>query len=106
MLASAIVIHERLAAGDWADPIELPSIDFQFTSADENAGTITVDGQSHEWTGACKASVNGFRALDPISEWADTRPEAFGDMDLRKDHQRYLRAISDYLKTSRRVYSR
>lgn len=97
---------DRLARGDWAEPIELPAIDFTFTDATEDNATITVDGESHEWTGACKAEVSGFRALDPISKWADTHPEAFGALDMRRDHRRYLRSISDYLQTSRAAKAR
>jgi hypothetical protein len=94
---------DRMARGDWAEPIELPAIDFEFTSADEKAGTITVDGNSYEWTNACANDAGAFRAVDPVSVWADSRPEAFASMDLRADHKRYLASISDYLRTSRRA---
>jgi phospholipase C len=97
---------ERLARGDAADPITLPSIDFQFTSTDETTGEIIVDGVSHEWTRACVSEIGSFRALDPISTWADEHPEAFGALDLRRDHKRYLRSISDYLRANRTVNSR
>ena len=93
---------DRMARGEPSDPITLPSIDFQFTSTDEKTGEIIVDGQSAPWTNACAASVGGgFSAKDPISTWADDHPDAFGATDLRRDHQRYLHAISDYLKRSR-----
>jgi hypothetical protein len=92
---------ERLAAGDWADPIELASIDFNYTSSDETTGELIVDGTSYEWNRQCVTEVGSFRARDPISEWADAHPEAFGALDLRKEHQRYLRSISDYLRSQR-----
>ncbi len=93
---------DRLARGDAADPITLPSIDFQFTSADEKMGEVIVDGQSSPWTNACAADFSAFKAEDPISVWADANPEAFGGADLRASHERYLRSISDYLRKSRR----
>jgi len=99
---------DRMAAGRPNDPITLPSIDFSFTSADEKTGQIVVDGQTYPWTNACAADVQGFKGMfkDPISEWADTRPEAFDGLDLRRDHRRYLQAIGDYLRNSRNRYSR
>jgi phospholipase C len=93
---------DRLARGEWAKPIELPAIDFAFTTTDESMGEVTVDGGAPiPWSKACQADISGFRALDPISVWADDHPEAFGALDRRADHRRYLQSISDYLRTPR-----
>jgi phospholipase C len=97
---------DRLARGEPADPITLPSIDFNFTTSDENTGEIIVDGQAIPWTGRCKADFSGFKAEDAISLWADEHPDAFGALDLRAKHASYVRSISDYLARSRGRISR
>jgi phospholipase C len=98
---------DRLARGDWAAPIELPAIDFSFTNSDESEGEIVTDEATFDWNPSCKSEISaGFRYEDPISQWADRHPEAFGALDLRPHANRYLRSISDYLKKSRTVVSR
>jgi phospholipase C len=94
---------DRMARGDWADPIELPFIDFTFTDAEETAGTITVESETYDWTSACRTESGAFRPADPISAWADDHPEAFGALDLRGTDRLHLRAVSDYLRSARKA---
>ena len=59
---------ERLAAGDWAPPVEIPMVD------------------RYAWptTDARCMSSGGFREIDPISEWATANPGKFApEFDLR-----------------------
>ncbi len=93
---------DRMKRGDWAEPIELPSIDFSFSNSEETMGTVVVDGETFEWDTTCKNDISGFKYMDPISQWADAHPEAFGAMDLRKDEKRYLRSIAEFLRESRK----
>jgi phospholipase C len=81
---------DRLAKGDWADPIELPTIDLtQYTD---------VMG------GPCKGMA--FRAKDPISEWADQNPGSV--IDYRSDAERdaYHRGIMAALDVQQRRKTR
>jgi phospholipase C len=81
---------DRLAKGDWAEPIELPTIDLtQYTD---------VMG------GPCKGMA--FRAKDPISEWADLNPGSA--LDYRSDAEReaYHRGIMAALDTQQRRKTR
>jgi phospholipase C len=72
---------DRLARGDWAKPITLP--------------TINVD----DWpmSAACEHS-GGFRLADPISQWADAHPEAFVGIDLRGELPGYNQSIRNFLR--------
>ena len=74
---------ERLAAGDPADPIELPALDLSAWPRD----------------GRCEGTGFGARFLDPISEAADRDPTLFAGYDLRDDHELYLASIEDFLRT-------
>jgi phospholipase C len=80
---------DRLAAGDPADPIEIPLVDrFDWPTTAES----------------CMSS-GAFRK-DPITEWADANPGAFGpEYDLRgqTNKQKY---IYDYLARARAARSR
>jgi hypothetical protein len=81
---------DRLAKGEWAEPIELPTIDLsQYTE---------VMG------GPCKGMA--FRAKDPISEWADLNPGSA--LDYRSDAEReaYHRGIMAALETQQRRKTR
>jgi phospholipase C len=72
---------DRLERGDPAPPAEIP----------------TIDADEWPWTDASCIASGGFRAADPISEYADLHPEAFAGYDLRADSDEYLRSIRDYL---------
>ena len=76
---------ERLAKGDWADPITLPTIDLDAWPMDPTA---------------CSHS-GGFREQDPISIWANANrgqlPEAQGN-DLRDDPKSYIDSIQNFLR--------
>jgi len=68
---------DRLAAGDPADPIELPTIDLGQYAA--------VMG------GPCKGMA--FRVKDPISEWADQNPGSVIDSRSDEAREAYHRGI-------------
>lgn len=85
---------DRLAAGDWAEPADIPLVDRE------------------EWPymdARCKSNEGGFKTgpqgdhKDPFSEWADANPGGFKpEFDLRgqtNDH----RMIYDYLAQARRT---
>jgi phospholipase C len=78
---------DRLAAGDPADPIELPAVD------------LTAYAQFMT-DPACKGMA--FRVQDPVSEWADQNPGIM--MDYRSDSERetYHRGIMAALEEQQR----
>jgi hypothetical protein len=77
----------RLARGEPAPPIELPTLD------------------STEWPFddmACNPPQGGFlQADDPITAWADANPTAFKGYDARGDKQQYLKSIHDFCVKNR-----
>ncbi|MDB4955920.1 MAG: phosphoesterase [Myxococcales bacterium] len=73
---------DRLARGEWAPPITLPTI---------NIGDWPMDPNMCMHSG-------GFRLLDPTSIWADAHPEAFGRLDLRSELPSYDLCIRNYLR--------
>jgi phospholipase C len=81
---------DRLAKGDWAEPIELPAID--------------LSQYSEVMGGPCKGMA--FRAKDPISEWADQNPGSA--LDYRSDAEReaYHRGIMAALDAQQRRKTR
>ena len=71
---------DRLKRGDAAPPIELPVID------------------PTTWPRPPLCDTGGLRQKDPISEWADARPELFaGGYDLRAETPDYRRQIREFL---------
>jgi hypothetical protein len=78
---------DRLAAGDPADPIEIPAIDLSAYAQ------FMTDP-------ACKGMA--FRVKDPVSEWADQNPGIM--MDYRSDSERetYHRGIMAALEDQQR----
>lgn len=82
---SECIDMDRLAANDPAPPIELPAInpeDYPYTNA------------------ACKGG--GFRTSnDPISEFANRRPDLFGDLDLRDSTDIYLESVRRHFNKNR-----
>jgi len=83
---SECIDMDRLNADDPAPPIAMPAInpeDYPYLNA------------------ACKGG--GFRVSnDPISEFANRRPELFGELDLRDSTDIYLHSIRDYYNKHRR----
>ncbi len=76
---------ERMAAGDWEPPAEIPLVD------------------RYEWptTDARCMGSGGFREIDPISEWANANPGKFGrEFDLR-GQTNDQRLIYDFLAAQR-----
>ena len=74
---------ERLAAGEPADPVEIPTIDLAAYPA--------------IYTPACRGT--GFKPVDnPITAWADANPGAM--LDWRRDGEDYHRGIVEFLRTA------
>ena len=70
---------DRLARGEWAPPIDLPTID---TTA---------------WEMGSECIATGFRETDPISNWANLNPKLVEAYDLRHEEPQYRAAIRDFL---------
>ncbi len=76
---------DRMAAGDWEPPIDIP----------------LVDRFAYPTTAAACTSSGGLRQLDPISEWANANPGAFkAEYDLR-GQTNDQKMIYDYLASER-----
>jgi phospholipase C len=89
--------QERLANGDWAEPIELPEITL---NRDERFVLQSISGSGMEWPWSthCIEEGKGMgRLLDPISEAADRHPHLFEGFDLRADYGPYMRSIDTFL---------
>lgn len=85
---SDFIDAERLARGEWAPPIEIPSVD------------------PTQWPMPALCTSGGLRsagASHPILEWADAHPEAVAGYDLRPELPQYRRAIRDFLAARRSV---
>ncbi len=76
---------ERLARGEWAEPIELPKVNL-----DDYRPLID--------SAACKGQA--FRVHDPITEWVDANPGQM--LDWRADGEGYHRGIVEYLRSLQR----
>jgi hypothetical protein len=69
---------ERLAAGDWAPPIELPE--------------INID----DWPMGAECE-DTFREDHPILAWANANPDRIAGLDLRPELDNYKRTIIEVL---------
>jgi phospholipase C len=72
---------DRLMKGDAAKPIDLPMIDPLDTTM---------------WPRPALCDTGGLRTTDPISEWADARPDLWGEADQRAHTDEYRQVIRDY----------
>ncbi|MFT3692681.1 MAG: alkaline phosphatase family protein [Kofleriaceae bacterium] len=70
---------ERLAKGDWAKPITLPTIDVS------------------EWPMDPTCFPTSYIGTDPINEWANKFPDHIAQWDDRKNETQNRLAIRDYL---------
>jgi phospholipase C len=71
---------DRLAAGNFNPPVEIPSVD------------PTV------WPRIPLCDTGGLRPTDPMSQWADLRPDLFpGELDARSDTPQLRQDIRDFL---------
>ncbi len=92
---------DRLARGDWAEPIELPEITVNRNSNSVRT-SITASGMDWPWSTTCIEEGRGSgRLLDPISEAADRNPHLFEGFDLRGEHEPYLRSIETFLANTK-----
>jgi phospholipase C len=74
---------ERLARGDWAPPIAIPTVD-------------PTDLTQWPMGDNCKPG-SVFREDNPILAWADAHAAALGSLDRRPQIAEYRRAISEFL---------
>jgi phospholipase C len=79
---SDFIDAERLAKGDWAQPIEIPAVD---------------PTDATKWPMGAVCSSGSVREAHPVLEWADAHPEFLGDRDLRPELPEYRRMIRDFL---------
>lgn len=71
---------DRLAKGDWAKPIELPTINVA------------------DWPMGTECTATGFRPVDPVTQWANQHPELVKGYDLRGEEEEYRRTIRSFLE--------
>ncbi|HEY5948957.1 MAG TPA: alkaline phosphatase family protein [Kofleriaceae bacterium] len=89
---------DRLAAGDWAKPIDLPAISVQVDGSGVRQ-SITVGSDVWPYLdSACTNEGAGLRLIDPISETANKSPHLFAGYDLRSSHDQYLTSIDAFLR--------
>jgi phospholipase C len=82
---------DRLARGEWAAPIELPTINLA------EYGMALTDP-------SCRGSA--FRTLDPISEWADANPGKMLDYRSERERDVYHKGIMGFLERTQAVKTR
>ena len=70
---------DRLARGDWAPPIDLPTIDLT------------------QWPMGPECTASSFREVDPVTAWANANPQIVGKFDARADAPQYRKVIRDFL---------
>jgi phospholipase C len=88
---------ERLAAGDWAPPVQMPKFEFEHDATGEITA-VTVAGERWPYTKAiCAPGVSGFRADCPVNNAAIQRPEIFEGFDLRDSEGAYIDSIHRFL---------
>jgi phospholipase C len=92
---------ERLAAGDWAKPIDVPEI-LVNTDSEGNRISITSEGVDYPWDDSCERQGAALRTMDPISQVADRFPHLFSlAPDLRPAHKEYIASIDRFLRAHR-----
>lgn len=78
---SDLIDGERLAAGDWASPADIPSVEVDYSAIDSACG-----------------AMRQFSAEHPVLAWADAMAPRLGELDRRKYTQEDLLRIGDYLE--------
>jgi phospholipase C len=77
---SDFIDADRLAKGDWAKPIALPTVD------------------PSQWPMGAECEGGSLRqASHPVLEWADANPELIAGLDLRPQLPEYRRVIRDFV---------
>jgi phospholipase C len=88
---------ERLAAGDWAPPVQMPQFEFEHDSTGEITA-VTVGGERWPYTKSiCAPGISGFRTECPVNSVALQRPEMFEGFDLRDSEGAYIDSIHRFL---------
>jgi phospholipase C len=82
---SDFIDADRLARGDWAKPIAIPSVDPEDTTLWPMSAACTPGPDTFPMT------------RHPLIEWADTNPAALAGLDLRPQTAAYRRAIRESL---------
>jgi phospholipase C len=80
---SDFIDTERLAKGDWAKPITLPTVD-------------PSDATQWPMDDSCKPGPITF-PRHPVVDWADTNPAVLAGLDRRSQVAEYRRAIREFL---------
>jgi hypothetical protein len=89
---------ERLAAGDWAEPVSLPKFEFEHEPSSGEVTAVTVGGERWPYTKSiCAPGVSGFRTDCAVNGVAIQRPEIFKGFDLRDSEGAYLDSIQRFL---------
>jgi phospholipase C len=89
---------ERLAAGDWAEPIQLPAFEFEHDGTTGDVTAVTVGGERWPYTKSiCAPGLSGFRTDCAVNGVAIQRPEYFKGFDLRDSEDNYLDSIQRFL---------
>ena len=72
---------DRLAAGDWAEPIDIPALNL------------------NDWPMGAECSAGSAREDDhPILAWANANPDRLQGIDLRGELDDYKKTIIEFLK--------
>ena len=88
---------ERLAAGDWAEPVQMPQFEFEHESGGEITA-VSVGGERWPYTKSiCAPGLSGFRTQCAVNDVAIKRPDIFKGFDLRDSEGAYLDSIHRFL---------
>jgi phospholipase C len=88
---------ERLAAGDWAEPVQMPQFEFEHDSTGEITA-VSVGGERWPYTKSiCAPGISGFRTQCAVNDVAIKRPDIFKGFDLRDSEGAYLDSIHRFL---------
>jgi phospholipase C len=89
---------ERLKAGDWAEPIQMPQFQFEHDAASGEIASVTVDGVTWPYTKSiCAPGLSGFRTQCAVNKVAIEHPEVFDGFDLRGSEGHYIDSIHRFL---------
>jgi phospholipase C len=88
---------ERLKAGNWAEPIQMPQFTFEH-AANGDITSVAVGGETWPYTKSiCAPGLSGFRTHCPVNDAANKSPEMFKGFDLRGSEDQYLDSIHRFL---------
>jgi phospholipase C len=91
---------DRLAAGDWAKPAQMPQFAFEYEheAGSGEIAAVTVNGERWPYTKSiCAPGLSGFRTQCPVNNLAVQHPEIFEGFDLRGSEDAYIQSIHRFL---------